>query len=286
MEEMVSHLGGQQVCLDDKDVRRSYDRYRRKQAIQVVSAYLVEAGLVLGERQTQRKCQEIAIVQDLLTQLELQGCVVTADALHCQTATARGIIEQGGDYVLTVKGNQKGLYTALREVFTHERTQGYVGIVHTQTHQVDKAHSRLETRTTTVITDPAHLQEVDPNGNWWQLGSIWRMERTRQLKGRVSRQTTYGISSLATTAQELAGYIRAHWHIKNKVHWRLDVVFREDASRVRQGTAAANLATLRRIPLNLLQREKTHKAGLKGKRLKAAWDTTYLLKVLATARVS
>lgn len=283
MEEMVNHLGGQQVCLDGKEVRRSYDRYRRKQAIQVVSAYLVEAGLVIGERQTQRKGQEIATVQELLTQLELQGCVVTADALHCQTATARGIIEQGGDYVLTVKGNQKGLHTALRDVFRHEQTQGYVGIAHTQTHQVDKAHGRLETRTTTVITDLAYLQEVDPHGSWWQLGSIWRVERTRQLKGRVSRQTTYGISSLATSAQELAGYIRAHWHIENKLHWRLDIVFREDLSRVRQGAAPANLATLRRIALNLLQREKTHKAGLKGKRLKAAWDTAYLLKVLATA---
>lgn len=286
MAEMITHLGGQQVCLDGKEARRSYDRYHRRQAIQVVSAFLVDAGLVLGERKTQRKGQEIKTVQELLTQLELQGCVVTADALHAQTETARTIVEQGGEYVLTVKGNQKKLHKALREIFTQEQAQGFAGVAHTTSQTVEKGHGRVETRTTTVITDPTYLQEVDPQGVWWQLSSIWQMERTRQLKGRVSRQVTYGISSLATSAQELAGYIRAHWHIENKLHWRLDVVFREDQSRVRQGAAAANLATLRRIAFNLLQREKTHKAGLKGKRLKAAWDTDYLLTVLSTAGAS
>jgi predicted transposase YbfD/YdcC len=283
MGEMVNHLSGQQVSLDGKEVRRSHDRYRGKQAIQVVSAWLVEAGLVLGARKTARKGQEIATVQELLTQLELQGCVVTADALHCQTETARTIVDGGGDYVLTVKTNQPTLHKAIRQVFTHEHARAFAGLAHTTVRQVDKGHGRLETRTTTVITDPAYLREIDPAGKWWQLGSIFRVERTRQLKGRTSHQVSYGISSLRVPAQQLAPYIRGHWHIENSLHWRLDVVFREDQSRIRQGAAPANLATVRRIALNLLQREKSHKAGLKGKRLKAAWDTDYLLKVLASA---
>jgi predicted transposase YbfD/YdcC len=191
----------------------------------------VEYGLVLGQVKVPKKGQESAAVQDILHWLELDGCVVTADALHCQTDTARLIVEKGGDYVLPVKRNQNALHTALRSVFDYESAHGFAGVKHSTFEHVDKGHARLETRRYTVIHDPSYINEINAKGQWWHLGSLLKVERIRQTGkqfSKVSRQIVYGISSLVTHARNLAPLIRGHWGIENRLHWRLDVVFRED----------------------------------------------------------
>jgi predicted transposase YbfD/YdcC len=283
IREMVNSLSGKQICVDGKEFRHSYDRYNGRQAIATVSAWLVGAGLTLGQLKVKKKGQEIAAVQDILALLELKGCVVTADALHCQTQTTRAIVEKGAEYVLPVKDNQKALKKALRATFDYEAERGFKGIQHTVFEEIHKDHGRIETRRYTVIHDPSYLGEINPKGVWWQLKSVLKVERLRQTGKKLTRQTVYAISSLRAHARKLASIIRNHWTIENGLHWRLDVVFDEDQSRVRQNHAAENMGTLRRMTLNLLQRETSHRSGINGKRLKAAWDLDYLLKVLHMA---
>lgn len=277
---VVHSLRGQPVALDGKTLRGSYNHYRGQEAIQTVSAWLVGAELALGHRKVAEGSHEIPTVQELLTWLDVQGCVVTADALHCQTETAQRIVERGGEYVLPVKDNQPTLRQRLEETFAYETPRGFKGVQHGTFQQKAKGHGRVETRRYTVIHDPSYVQEINADGRWWQLGSVVRVERTREIEGVVSQEVHYYIASFATTARALAPIIRNHWHIENGLHWRLDVILHEDLSRVRIDHGPENFAVLRRFALNLLKRETTHKHGMQAKRLKAAWDANYLLKVL------
>jgi predicted transposase YbfD/YdcC len=278
---VVHSLRGQHVALDGKTLRGSHDHFRGQGAIQTVSAWLVGADLALGHLKVAQGSNEIPTVQEVLTWLDVQGCVVTADALHCQTETARQIVERGGDYVLPVKDNQPTLRQRLEETFAYEVPRGFKGVQHSTFQEKQKGHGRVDTRRYTVITDPTYLQEINADGRWWQLGSVIQVERTRELQGTVAQEAHYYIASLARPARVLASLIRGHWGIENGLHWRLDVVLREDHSRVRVDHGPENFAALRRFALNLLQRETTHKHGIQAKRLKAAWDANYLLKVLA-----
>jgi predicted transposase YbfD/YdcC len=277
---VVRSLSGQHVALDGKTLRGSHDHYRGQAAIQTVSAWLVGADLALGHLKVKADSNEIPTVQEMLTWLDLHGCVVTADAMHCQTETARLIVERGGEYVLPVKDNQPTLRQRLEETFAYEIPRGFKGVKHSTFQQKEKGHGRVEIRRYTVIDDPSYLQEINADGRWWHLGSITRVERSREINGVASQEVHYYISSLAAPARALAPVIRNHWHIENGLHWRLDVVLREDFSRVRINHGPENFAVLRRFALNLLKRETTHKHGMQAKRLKAAWDPNYLLKVL------
>lgn len=280
VQAVVHSLRGQHTALDGKTARGSYDHTAGQAALQTVSAWLVGADLVLGQLQVAPGSNEITTVREMLTWLDLQGCVVTADALHCQTETARLIVERGGDYVLPVKANQATLHQRIEQTFAYEAARGFQGVKHSTYQQRQKGHGRVQTRRYTVIDDPSYLHEINAEGRWWQLKSILQVERTREVNGTVTRQRDYYIASLADPACAMARVIRGHWGIENGLHWRLDVVFREDASRVRTDHAPANVAVLRRFALNLLQRERSYRRGLQAKRLKAAWDTRYLLTVL------
>jgi predicted transposase YbfD/YdcC len=282
VQTVVHSLTGKQVALDGKTLRGSHDHYRGQEAIQTVSAWLVGSDLVLGHQKVAEGSNEIPSVREVLNWLDLQGCVVSADALHCQTETARLIVERGGDYVLPVKDNQPLLRQRLEEAFEYEIPRGLKGVKHSAYQHKEKGHGRVEMRRYTLIDDPSYLQEINADGRWWQLGSVIRVERTREVNGQVSHELHYYITSLVEPARVLAAVIRNHWSIENGLHWCLDVVLREDASRVRCEHGPENFAVLRRFALTLLKRERTHRHGLQAKRLKAAWDSDYLLKVLET----
>ena len=280
VQAVVHSLQGKHAALDGKTLRGSHDHYRGQAAIQTVSAWLVGADLVLGHLKVADGTNEITTVRELLTWLDLKGCVVTADALHCQTETARLIVERGGDYVLPVKENQPTLRQRIEETFAYETPRDFKGVPHSTYRHQEKGHGRVETRTYTVIHDPSYLQEINADGRWWQLGSIIRVERRREVNGMATQEVDYYIASRAEPARAMALVIRGHWGIENGLHWRLDVVLREDLSRVRTDHGPENVAVLRRFALNLLKRERTHPHGMQAKRLKAAWDSNYLLKVL------
>jgi predicted transposase YbfD/YdcC len=271
---------GQVVAADGKTLRRSHDRAAGKKALQMVSAWASANGLVLGQRKVDGESNEITAVPELLDTLEIAGCIVTLDAIHCQTDTAQTIVENGADYVLPVKENQPRLLEALQRLFDDPEEMRWVECDHHKA--VNKGHGRLETRECWSTSDPDYLNYIATLAEWQDLRSIAMIQAERQRGEEKTVSRRYFISSLASDAEKLLHAVRTHWGIENEVHWVLDMVFREDDSRIRKGNGTENFAVLRHIALNLLKRETSAKRrSLKGKRKKAAWDEAYLLKILA-----
>lgn len=270
---------GQIVPVDGKTLRRSHDRTLGKKALHMVSAWASENRLVLGQVKTDEKSNEITAIPQLLAMLDLSGCIVTIDAIGCQKKIAKKIIEQGADYTLSVKENQKGLYDDIAELFDYAQEIDFADCDYHKT--VDKGHGRIEIRECWTISNPEYLVYLRNLSAWEDLQTIVMVKSERRIGQESSTKVRYYISSLAGEAKQALESVRGHWGIENKVHWVLDIAFREDDSRVRKGNGAQNFAILRRIALNLLKQEKTAKCGIKAKRLKAGWDQNYLLKVLS-----
>lgn len=213
--------------------------------------------------------------------LDISGCIVTIDAMGCQRAIAEQIIKQQGDYVLAVKENQEGLYERLQSLFAIAARADYAQIEgHECCGTLEKGHGRIERRRCWVISDPTQVLYAQSLTFWAGLRSLIKIVAERRVGETVTEETRYYISSLAGHAPQALQAVRSHWSIENELHWSLDVTFGEDASRVRKDHAPENLATLRRLVLSLLKQEHSAKCGLKGKRLIAAWNEAYLLKVL------
>jgi predicted transposase YbfD/YdcC len=268
---------GQVVPIDGKTLRRTHDRASGKAAVHMVSAWASEAGICLGQIKTNEKSNEITAIPELIDRLELEGRTVSIDAMGCQTKISNQIVDKGADYILALKGNQGNLSEQVKMYFEDARENDFKGISFNEYTTVDGDHGRIETRTYKTISDIDWLQGKE---NWKKLTTIVMVVSQRDINGEISEETRYYISSLKDDAEVIAKGIRGHWGIENGLHWKLDIGFREDECRKRKGHAAANFAVLRHIALNLLNQEKTMKAGTKAKRLRAGWDNDYLLKVL------
>ncbi len=270
--------GGQIVAVDGKTLRRSHDRANGKGAIHMVSAWASANGLVLGQQKVDDKSNEITAIPQLLDRLEVAGCIVTIDAIGCQTKIVEKILEKRADYVLPVKENQGKLHETLRLLFDDPAEMRWVPCDSHKT--VDKGHGRIETRECWATSDEQYLCYIASLADWPGLRSV-AMVRAERFTGEQSTvECRYFISSLPADAKQLLHAVRGHWGIENNLHWVLDIAFREDECRVRTGNGAQNFAVLRHIALNLLKREKTLKASIHGKRLKAGWDHDYLVRVL------
>ena len=278
---VVELTAGAVVAVDGKTLRRSHDRAHGKEALVLVSAWAEANRLLLGQLAVADGSNEIPTIPALLQSLALQGCVVTVDAIGCQTAIAAQITAQEADYVLALKDNQETLHEAVAYLFAAGQADGFAGIRHDYQRRVDKNHGRLKKREVWTVDDPALLAYLNPDGIWPQLRSVAMVVAERRIGAAVSRETRYYLSSLPGDAATVGAAVRSHWGIENRLHWILDIAFREDESRVRQGHASQNLAVLRRLALQLLRQEPTAKIGLKAKRLKAGWDHAYLLTILA-----
>jgi predicted transposase YbfD/YdcC len=268
------------VAVDGKTARRSHDRAAGRGPLHLVSAWATEPGLVLGQLAVDGHSNETEAIPALLDALDLGGAVVTVDAAGCHRKIARRIVAGGGDYVLALKDNQP----TLRELVAHHfavAADGAAGSPPDRCRAVDKGHGRLEGRRCWASGDPAVLAWLDPKGAWPGLRSVAAVVGERRAGDPTTAQVRYYLSSLPADARAIAAAVRGHWGIENRLHWVLDLAFREDECRVRTGHAAENFAVLRHIALNLLRREHSLKVGIHAKRLACGWDEAYLLKVLA-----
>lgn len=271
------------VALDGKALRRARDHGDAPRVI--VSAWAASNSLVLGQIQVPGKTNEITAVPQLLRLLELAGCIVTLDAMGCQKEIAKEIKEADADYVLALKGNQGQCHAEIKKflddaVARHHQSaparKNKMPLSHKET--VEKDHGRLETRR---YWQSADLDWFADRKEWEGLRSVGVVESVRQVGEQPPTiERRYYLSSLEVDVEKFARAVRGHWGVENSLHWVLDVQCGEDRSRARAGHAAANLATLRRLALNLLKRERTKKRGIKGKQLNASWDHDYLLRLL------
>ncbi len=280
VDDAITLTRGQVIPIDGKTLRRSHDRQVGQAAIHMVSAWSTANRLVLGQVKVADKSNEIPAIPDLLELLDIAGCIVTIDAIGCQQAIASTVKRLGGEYALAVKGNQPDLEQALAECFAEAEAQGWRDVVHNVHRTLSKGHGRIETRQCWTIQDPDYLYYVRQFADWDGLQTLVKVRSTRQIEGVVTEKTRYFITSLGNDAKEVLGAVRDHWTIENQLHWRLDVVFREDDSRLRKGHGAENFAVLRHIALSMLQQERSSKISVKGKRLKAALEPEYLDRVL------
>lgn len=277
LRSLHKSMKNQNIAIDGKTLRRSFDRATGQAALHSVSAWAVGLRLSLGQVAVDDKSNEITAVPKLLELLEIVGAVVTLDAMHCQTETAAAIQAKQADYVLNVKANQPTLFESLQQVFEHYGNQDFKapGLrVHKTT---ERSHGRDEQREYYVAPAPADLIE---SAQWAGLQSVVMVYRHREAAGKETDEVHYYISSLPPNVKRLANAIRDHWGIENSLHWVLDVIFAEDDSRIRKGNSPETTAMLRRLALSILEQDTTLKSSLRGKRLQAGWNEDLLAKIL------
>jgi predicted transposase YbfD/YdcC len=267
-----------QIAIDGKTVRRSFDRQNGRSPLHLVSAFATEHGLVLAQRAAEAKKGELSVLSGLLDGLDLRGCLVSLDALACRPEVAEQVTARGGDYLLALKANRKKAHAAVQAWFATQAF-GRGAPLRACFDAFDDGHGRLVRRRVFVCADPGALPVLE---GWPGLTTVLAVENIRGINGtgKVTAQIRYYLSSSKQPPEQLAVAIRRHWMIENGLHWVLDVGFNEDASRIRERTAARNLALLRRIALNLARADTTLKASLKGKRKSAAWDNTFMATLI------
>jgi len=279
VERVFQVTQGQVVAIDGKTARGSHDKAIGKDAIHLVTAWASANGIVLGQRKVDSKSNEITAIPALLRLLDVSRCIVTIDAMGCQTKIAQTIRDEKAEYILRVKDNQSTLKQDLVDWFAYGDSRQFAGMdmdFHQTTH---KTSGRIEIRQCWVVRDPVAFEHIRHYGGWADLNSIIRVQRERRDGAHLSRDTAYYISSLATSAATILGATQHHWAIENSFHWVLDVTFGEDLSRIRTGEGAENMAVLRTIALNLLKQD-TSNSSLRQKRFRAAMDNDFLFHLL------
>jgi predicted transposase YbfD/YdcC len=244
--------------------------------LHLVSAWACANRLVLGQEATAEKSNEITAIPKLLALLDIKGCIVTLDAMGCQTNIAAQVIDQGADYSLGLKGNQELLHEAVEDYFITAKAADFKGVEYDYAEEIDKEHGRLETRRYWICEDLTTLPKPE---RWKGLRSIGMVERETFIRGKTTLEQRFFINSFEANAKTFAHAVRSHWGIENSMHWRLDVVMREDDCRIRMGNAPSIFAMLRHLCLNLFQTESS-KLSLKRKHMKAALNDDYRAKVI------
>ena len=267
---------GECIAIDGKTARGSRDRRRGRHALHMVSAWGSRNRLVLGQEATEEKSNEITAIPKLLELLELKGCIVSIDAMGCQRAIAEQIIDQGGAYVLGLKGNQSTLQETVEEFFTTALAEDFADVAHDYTQETDKDHGRLEVRRYWISEE---LQTVPQSHRWAGLRSIAMVERECWSEDKHTVERRHYITAIGADAKRFAGAVRGHWGVENLLHWRMDVVLNEDASRIRKGNAPAIMTSIRHLCMNLFEQERSP-LRLSQKRRKAAWNDDYRAKVV------
>jgi predicted transposase YbfD/YdcC len=273
----LTGASGDVIAIDGKTARRSFQKKGAKAPIHMVSAFAARQRLVLGQVKVAEKSNEIVAIPNLLEMLEIEGAIVTIDAMGCQRDIAEKILEKKADYVLALKGNQGALREDVEAFAAEQKANGFKDTKVSCHETVDGDHGRIEKRTYTVFHDVAWLQE---RHEWPGLRGVVMVESTREIGDKIERETRFYITSLVWLASLLGPVIRSHWSVENSLHWVMDMIFRDDECRVRTDHAPANFITLKHMAHNLIRRAPG-KDSLRLKRKVAGWDDDYLASLIA-----
>ena len=274
----LTGASGDVIAIDGKTARRSFQKKGAKAPIHMVSAFAARQRLVLGQVKVAEKSNEIVAIPNLLEMLEIEGAIVTIDAMGCQRDIAEKILEKKADYVLALKGNQGALREDVEAFAAEQKANGFKDTKVSRHETVDGDHGRIEKRTYTVFHDVAWLQE---RHEWPGLRGVVMVESTREIGEKIERETRFYITSLVWLASLLGPVIRSHWSVENSLHWVMDMIFRDDECRVRTDHAPANFITLKHMAHNLIRRAPG-KDSLRLKRKVAGWDDDFLASLVAT----
>lgn len=274
-EGLQQSVEGKVVAIDGKTLRGSFDTATGKSALHVVSAWVEDNSLVLGQVAVPDKENEITKIPELLRMLQLRGAIVTLDAMGCQKEISRIIRQEcKADYVLSLKKNQPSLYNEVVHFFNVAEESEY--FVQDRFERLEKGHGRIEQRTCVCLDVAGELDHVC--SGWTELKTVAKIHSVREINGKRQEQTRYFISSLACDASTIAHAVRTHWSIENSLHWRLDMTFKEDASRIRKDCAPENMAALRRIAFSLAKARTPQKMTVKRARFRANLNWNFALK--------
>ena len=278
MKNWVLRLPGEAreklIAIDGKKLRAA----SVKNNVHIVEAWDSVRGLVLGQRKTESKSNEIKAIPELLELIDVQGATITIDAAGCQKSIVRQIVESGGHYVVALKGNQGTLEAEAINFFDQARQADYEDVPCSRWSEIEKGHGRVEEREVTVTSDLSWLENRE---EWMGLTSFIEVASRRTIKGKTTEEKRYYISDRGLRAEHAGKIVRGHWGIENGLHWVMDVVFQEDLSTANIKHAAENLAVLRRMALNLFKGREKKGAGVSAKRRKAAWDDQYMLEMFS-----
>lgn len=269
------------ISIDGKTARGSYDRNKELKALHTVSAWASEHHLVLAQQAVESKSNEITAIPELLNLLDISGAIITLDAMGTQRNIAAQIIEQKGDYILALKGNQGNLHKKVVAFFQQAQLNNWEGIDYSYSEKIEAGHHRIEHRQVWVV-GLEQLPELSESKKWKGLTSVVMVKRERKLWKKRTTEVCFYLTSLPPDAVVLAEAIRAHWGIENSLHWVLDVTFKEDSSRIRQGHGPENMGLIRRLCINLLKQDPWKKS-IAMKRYHAAMDNDYAFKILSLA---
>lgn len=278
------------IAIDGKTSRRSFSPANDLLGIHTVSAWMSDAGLVMGQIKTAEKSNEITAIPELIKLLDITGATITIDAMGCQTKIASTIIEGGGDYLLAVKTSQPTLHADIKATFENSadgKTVPAGGSLSEEIEsweEINKGHGRIERRTIELARDLSRLKTAN---KWSNLNFIAQITREREilLTGKTSSQTAYYIGSNPEyRAKQAAKTVRGHWSIENNLHWVLDIAFREDEARHRAGNTASNMSTMRHFAMNVIKQDENRKIGVANSRKRAGWDRRYLVELLVKSR--
>lgn len=272
--QAVSELtNGDIIAIDGKTVRRSHNKQIEQSPIHMVSAWSSANGVVLGQTKTAEKSNEISAIPELLQVLELKGCIVTIDAMGCQTDIAKKIVQKKADYILALKGNQGALHAEVKHYFNVAKENDFNHIEYDYHESLDKGHGRLEKRRCWSVAIDSDMMPASTR--WHKIKSAIMIESTREVGEQITSETRFYISSLAPKAEQALSGVRKHWGIENTLHWTLDMTFREDESRIRTDEAPENFTVIRHIALNIIRSDTSLKASVKRKRFMAALDDDF-----------
>lgn len=262
------------IAIDGKSSRHSFDGDNKM--LHTISAFATDVRMVLGQEKVSEKSNEITAIPRMLEWLDVQGHIVTIDAMGCQYEIANKIIEKTGDYIFALKGNQ-GALSADVELFFKDKNEAETDFPSYTDY--DKGHGRVETRQCWVVSDVVWLRDMHPD--WQSIQSIVQIDSTREIKDKITKESRYYISSLKTTPKQMLANIRSHWAIENSLHWVLDMSFNEDQSRIRKQNAPYAMAIIRHIASNLLQSVKKERQSIKRLRKMCGWSNETLDTVIA-----